>query len=196
LKQDPRSGGKLNGNAILPSGPLDASAVAGLLHEFGRRSALGGGNPYRARAYGRAAESLATLTLPLEDLCPSGSSPRDSRRWDAIAHIITKRHTTGTHPSLEAMRKEVPAGVLDFLTNLGCDPTQRVQSTGCHDTHCSRRSSARRYPERREGPRIGTPAKILQGLEIRRSGEGRRHVHRAAALLERADVQLRRAHPI
>lgn len=31
--------------------PLDASAVAKLLHEFGQRTALRGGNPYRARAY-------------------------------------------------------------------------------------------------------------------------------------------------
>jgi DNA polymerase (family X) len=35
--------------------PLDASAVAKLLHEFGQRTALRGGNPYRARAYTRAA---------------------------------------------------------------------------------------------------------------------------------------------
>jgi histidinol phosphatase-like PHP family hydrolase len=35
--------------------PLDASAVAKLLHEFGQRTALRGGNPYRARAYSRAA---------------------------------------------------------------------------------------------------------------------------------------------
>ena len=35
--------------------PLDASAVAKLLHEFDQRTALRGGNPYRARAYSRAA---------------------------------------------------------------------------------------------------------------------------------------------
>src|ERR1700720_2844623 len=40
--------------------PLDASAVAKLLHEFGQRTALRGGNPYRARAYSRAA--LGRLT--------------------------------------------------------------------------------------------------------------------------------------
>ena len=38
--------------------PLDASAVAKLLHEFGQRTALRGGNPYRTRAYSRAAENL------------------------------------------------------------------------------------------------------------------------------------------
>jgi hypothetical protein len=36
---------------------LDASAAAKLLGEFGQRSALRGGNPYRARAYRRAAEN-------------------------------------------------------------------------------------------------------------------------------------------
>jgi DNA polymerase (family X) len=34
-----------------------------LLGEFGQRSALRGGNPYRARAYRRAAENLLALTL-------------------------------------------------------------------------------------------------------------------------------------
>ena len=47
---------------------LDSSAVAKLLAEFGQRSALRGGNPYRARAFGRAAESLLALTAPLSDL--------------------------------------------------------------------------------------------------------------------------------
>jgi DNA polymerase (family X) len=46
---------------------LDASAIAKLLAEFGQRTALRGGNPYRARAYRRAAESLLALTTPLSD---------------------------------------------------------------------------------------------------------------------------------
>ena len=33
-----------------------------MLTEYGRRTALAGGNPYRARAYIRAAESLAAQT--------------------------------------------------------------------------------------------------------------------------------------
>src|SRR5437764_1933058 len=34
-----------------PMSPLDASTIAKLLVEFGQRTALRGGNPYRARAY-------------------------------------------------------------------------------------------------------------------------------------------------
>jgi DNA polymerase (family 10) len=37
--------------------PLDASEVAKLLAEYGRRAALAGGNPYRSKAYLRAAEA-------------------------------------------------------------------------------------------------------------------------------------------
>jgi DNA polymerase (family 10) len=44
---------------------LDTRQVAALLQEYGERSALRGGNPYRARAYRRAAENLVTLTEPL-----------------------------------------------------------------------------------------------------------------------------------
>ena len=40
--------------------------VARLLDEFGRRALLYGGNPYRAKAYLRAAERVALLTEPLE----------------------------------------------------------------------------------------------------------------------------------
>jgi len=37
----------------------EASEVARLLDEFGRRALLYGGNPYRAKAYLRAAERVA-----------------------------------------------------------------------------------------------------------------------------------------
>ena len=40
---------------------LDASAVAKLLAEFGQRSALRGGNPYRARAYSRVLKVGRTI---------------------------------------------------------------------------------------------------------------------------------------
>ena len=35
---------------------------------------------------------------------------------EAIADIVKKLHSTGTHPTLEKMREEIPAGVLDMLT--------------------------------------------------------------------------------
>ena len=43
---------------LKPMAPLDA---AKLLAEYGRRTALAGGNPFRAKAYLRAAQSLAAV---------------------------------------------------------------------------------------------------------------------------------------
>ena len=75
---------------------------------------LAGGNPYRARAYGRAAENLALSPLPLP--AGRGRPPhRISGIGDALAGVISQLHETGEHPRLEAMREEVPDGVLDML---------------------------------------------------------------------------------
>ena len=41
---------------------------------------------------------------------------------DAIADIIIKLHKTGEHPSLQAMRKEIPAGALEMLSIPGLRP--------------------------------------------------------------------------
>jgi DNA polymerase (family 10) len=76
------------------------------------RTMLAGGNPYRARAYLKAAESLATLAIPLEILISRDGLRQIPGVGETIADIITKLHLTGTHPALEKMRQEVPAGVL------------------------------------------------------------------------------------
>jgi DNA polymerase (family 10) len=99
---------------------LDASAVAKLLLEFGQRTALRGGNPYRAKAYSRAAENLLTLTMPLADVIAKGRLREVPGVGETIADIISKLHETGTHPALEAMRNELPEGLLDMLSIPGC----------------------------------------------------------------------------
>ena len=68
-----------------------------------------GGNPYRAKAYSRAADSLAALALPLDDLIEENRLTEIPRVGDAIADIITKLHRNGTHPSLEPADRVVNA---------------------------------------------------------------------------------------
>src|SRR5919108_6063654 len=95
--------------------PFDASAVAKLLIEFGHRTALRGGNPYRSRSCYRSSESLLALAAPLQDIVRQAPLREIPGVGKAIADIITKLHETGTHPALERMRKEIPAGVLELL---------------------------------------------------------------------------------
>src|SRR4029078_10478887 len=101
---------------------LPAPEVALLLREFGQRTALRGGNPYRSKAYTRAAENLLALTEPLEDLVAEGRVAEVPGVGDAIADIIAKLHKTGDHPNLQAMRKEIPVGALEMLNIPGLRP--------------------------------------------------------------------------
>ena len=94
----------------------DTQPVARLLREYAQRTSLRGGNPYRAKAYARAADSLTALAVPLDVLVEEDRLTEIPGVGEAIADIITKLHRTGSHPSLEKLRKEVPAGVLEMLT--------------------------------------------------------------------------------
>src|SRR6185503_18958471 len=101
---------------------LDARGVATLLREYAQRTAMRGGNPYRAKAYSRAADSLAALAVPLDVLVAEDRLTEIPGVGDAIADIITKLHKTGSHPSLQAMRKEMPSDALEMLGIPGLRP--------------------------------------------------------------------------
>src|SRR5215207_9939656 len=76
------------GNRVARMAKLDASAVATLLIEIGRRLVLAGENPYKARAYSRAAQNLLTLTLPLGDVIAAGRLPGQVQnpQGDRVGH--------------------------------------------------------------------------------------------------------------
>jgi DNA polymerase (family X) len=177
---------------------LDASAVAKLLHEFGQRTALRGGNPYRARAYSRAAENLLALTMPLEQIIAEDRLREIPGVGDAIAAIIARLQKTGTHAGLEAMRKDIPTGVLELLSIPGLRPEKVLKlysELGIASLEGLEQAARQGRLKNVKGLGAALQSKILQGIDIKRRGEGQRHLHRAAALLEAAEVNLRRSHP-
>src|SRR3954467_14899693 len=173
-----------------------APEVALLLREFGQRTALRGGNPYRAKAYTRAAENLLALTEPLEDLVAEARLKEIPSVGDAIADIITKLHKTGEHPSLQAMRKEIPTGALEMLGIPGLRPDKVLKiykELGISSLDELEKAAKEDRLKPVKGLGAALQSKILQGIEIRRKGEGRRHLHRANMLMESAMEQLRRS---
>ena len=100
----------------------DTQKVARLLREYAQRTSLRGGNPYRGKAYATAADNLAALSQPLERLIAAGTLTEIPGIGDAIADIITKIHQSGSHPSLDKLRKEVPEGVLELFAVPGLRP--------------------------------------------------------------------------
>ena len=78
----------------------NASQIASLLREFGRRAMLYGGNPYRAKAYLRAADSVAMLTEPIEELIAENKLLSIPAVGEAIAGVIATLFETGSHPTI------------------------------------------------------------------------------------------------
>ena len=178
--------------------PLDARGVATLLREYAQRTALRGGNPYRAKAYSRAADSLAALAVPLNVLVAEDRLTEIPGVGDAIADIITKVQKTGSHPSLEKLRKEIPAGVLEMLAvpGLRSEKVLRLyKDLGIASLAELEAAAKDDRIKKAKGLGAALQTKILQNLAIAKSGEGRLHLHRAAALLEHARDSIRNARP-
>src|SRR4051794_13863436 len=172
---------------------LDAPATARLLHEMSQRALLAGGNPYRARAYARAGESLAALAVPLERVIAEGRLREIPGVGDAIAEIIGRLHQTGTHPTLEAMRQEVPAGVLEMLGIPGLRPekvAKLYRDAGI--ASIAELEAAAKADRLKDVKGIGAALqrKILEGLRIRQRTSGGRHLHRAEELLKLTEESL------
>jgi DNA polymerase (family 10) len=176
----------------------DTQAVARLLREYAQRTSLRGGNPYRAKAYHRAADSLAALSQPLDRIIAAGRLTEIPGIGDATADIITKIHETGTHPSLEKLRKEVPDGVLELFAIPGVRPDKILklhQALGISSLAELEAAAKEDRIRKVKGLGAALQTKILQNLSIARNGETQLHLHKAAALLEHAVATLKQRHP-
>ena len=67
---------------------LNAAEIAQLLREMGRRMQLEKGNPYRAKAYLRAADNLALTTMPVERLIAEDRLNEIPGIGEALAGVI------------------------------------------------------------------------------------------------------------
>jgi DNA polymerase (family 10) len=176
----------------------DIQIVAKLLREHAQRTALRGGNPYQAKAYSRAADSLTALAIPLEVLVEEGRLTEISGIGEAISDIITTLHRTGSHRGLEKLRKEIPAGVLELLSVPGLRPDKvlRLYSELGISSLAELEAAAKDDRiKKAKGLGAALQTKILQNLAIAKGGQGRLHLHRAAALLQHAKRTLEKTRP-
>src|SRR6478672_6511799 len=154
------------------------------------------GDPYRAKAYVRAAENLALLTEPLDAVIAEGRLRQVPSVGEAIADIITKLHQTGGHPSLEKIRQDFPASLLELLTVPGLPRQKIVKLHNELGINTLEELEIAVRQDRLKGVKGLGPAlqrKIHAGLEIRQTARNARHIHRAADLLDAAQVNLKRS---
>ena len=172
--------------------------VITLLHEIGERLKLQGDNRFRAQAYTRAADSLRALTKPLAEVIAAGELTSIPGVGSAIASVVERLYETGSDPTLEKLRKDIPNGVFEMLSIPGMRTSQILRLH--KETGISAVEALQNAIERGEleGTKAFTPAfehKILQGLKMRREAVEKKHIHSATTILEEARKNLGRTHP-
>jgi DNA polymerase (family 10) len=176
----------------------NAAEVADLLEEIGRRAAFESANPYKAKAYVRAAESLRRLVRPLGELVREGALQTIPGVGAAIAKRIESLHRGDTDESLERMRTKLPAGLLGLLaiprlrsgTILKLNHLLDVTSVEDLAAACREGRVAAT-----KGLGAALERKILQGLKIASEGEGRLRMNPAQAILDQTIAELKRLRP-
>jgi DNA polymerase (family 10) len=167
---------------------LQTSEVADLLLEIGRRASLEGGNPYKAKAYIRAAESLRTLVAPLGEVIRRSQLRAIPGIGDAIARRIIELRDRGTDEGLERLRGKYPAGLLDLLSIPRLKPAAIAKIHALGIASLDEAEKAARAGRLRKVRGLGASAerKILEGAALMRSAAGSMRANRAEELLEHA----------
>src|SRR5436190_15333416 len=148
---------------------LDASQVADLLLEIGRRASLEGGNPYKAKAYIRAAQSLRTLVIPLDEVVRRAQLRAIPGVGDAIARRIIGLRDDGTDETLNQQRAKFPASLLELLDIPRLKPSAVVKLNGLGITTLDEAEDAAREGRLRKVKGLGASVerKILEGIAMR-----------------------------
>src|SRR4051794_40217171 len=155
---------------LSPMAKLDGPQVAGLLLEIGRRTSLEGGNPYKARAYIRAAESLRTLVIPLDEVVRRSQLRAIPGVGDAIARRIIELRDNGTDDALDRQREKFPASLLELLDIPRLKPSAVVKLIELGITTLAQAEDAARqgYLRKVKGLGASVERKILEGIAMRR----------------------------
>jgi DNA polymerase (family X) len=94
---------------------MDKFTVARLLDEISRYIELSDPNPFRARAFEKAARAVENLDQDLDALVASGEILKVSGVGKATAQIVEEIVRTGTSRYLEELRAQYPPGIFELL---------------------------------------------------------------------------------
>jgi DNA polymerase (family X) len=166
----------------------DKFTIAGALQEIGTLLQLKGGQQFKARAYQRAARTVAELESNLGSLIKQDRLRSIPGVGNAIASQIREIHLTGTSSLLERLREELPRGIIELSSVPGLsvkkigELQQSLGITSVADLKAAC-SEGRVRTIKGFGPK--TEQKILTAIS---SGERRApelHVHHALRLAEK-----------
>ena len=176
---------------------MDKESVAEILVEIGTLLELKGENPFKTRAYQNGARTIESLTEPLSKVVEENRLGDIKGIGEALQQKITELVTTGRLKYYEELKASIPPGLVEMLGIPGLGP-KKVKAM--HDKlgldSIEKLEAACKAGQVAELEGFGdkTQAKILEGIQFKRTYAARHHLSHALATAEPV-LELLRAHP-
>ncbi len=159
--------------------------IAAIFAQIADLLELRGENPFRIRAYRRAAQSVEGYSGNLEELAASGQLRDLSGIGPDLAAKITEYLRTGKIGAYEELKRSVAPGIPDLLAVPGLGPkTAKLLSERLHITSVEQLERAAREHRLRTLPGFQSKKEdnILKGIAILAKGRSRMHLGHALGL--------------
>jgi DNA polymerase (family 10) len=146
-----------------------------------------GENPFRIRAYRRAAQNVESLTEDVEILVGENRLDEVAGIGKDLAAKIAEYLQTGRMKAVEEAKKEIPAGVVQLMNVPGVGPkTAKLlyEKAGVHDFAKLEELAKAGRLKGLPGIQAKTEANILKGIAVVRQGQARMLLGRALPLAE------------
>jgi len=150
--------------------------VAQLLYEIAELLSLSEENPFRIRAYERAAQVIEALPQPIEEISKKNELCKIPGIGEGIAEKIKEYLTTGRLKYAEDLKKKIPAGLLEIMSISGMGPKKaKIVYEKLRITSIQKLEKAAKEHQLAELPGFGgkTEENILKGIELQQQSSGR-----------------------
>ncbi len=155
---------------------VDNKQVARLLNDIGAILEIKGENPFKVRAYTRAARAIAGTTTPVSEMVEEDSLRKLSGVGKAISSKIAEYVTTGKLEYYRKITKDMPGGLLEMLKIPDLGPRKvsvLYQKLGLSSIAELRQAAQAGKLKSLTGFAARTEEKILAGIEALTRGSGR-----------------------
>ncbi len=173
--------------------------VAEVLRRIAALLEIKGDNPFRVRAYQRAAQNIEALTVDVEELAQAGKLERIPGIGKDLAQKIKEIISTGTCQKYEDLKREVPPELINLLSIPGVGPkTAKLlyEKLGIKSIEELERACLEHRVSRLPGIRSKTEENILRGIQLLKQHVGRRPLGEVLPLAETLVEMLRRQAPV
>src|SRR5438093_957582 len=148
--------------------------IAAALLEVGTLLELRGENRFKVNAYLNGARAIEQMDEDLATLCQEGRLGEVRCVGSTLCEVITTLVTTGSHPLLDQLRAETPAGLMQMLRLPGVGPkkVKALHDGGISDLEALRTACQAGEVAKLKGFGAKTQQKILEGIDfVSQSGQ-------------------------